>query len=63
MCGIVGLYTKNPAFEQKLGDYLSSMLIEMTERGPDSAGIAVYRNPAPMGATKLTLHHADPNYP
>jgi glutamate synthase domain-containing protein 1 len=63
MCGIVGLYTKNPAFEQKLGDYLSSMLIEMTERGPDSAGIAVYRNPVPKGATKLTLHHADPNYP
>ncbi len=63
MCGIVGLYTKNPEFEQRLGDYLSSMLIEMTERGPDSAGIAVYRNPAPEGATKLTLHNADPNYP
>lgn len=27
------------------------------------AGIAVYRNPAPKGATKLTLHNADPNYP
>lgn len=63
MCGIVGLYTKNPEFEKRLGDYLSSMLIEMTERGPDSAGIAVYRNPAPEGATKLTLHNADPNYP
>jgi methylamine---glutamate N-methyltransferase subunit A len=62
MCGIVGLYTKNPDIEQRLGDYLSSMLIEMTERGPDSAGIAVYRNPAPKGATKLTLHNADPNY-
>jgi glutamate synthase domain-containing protein 1 len=62
MCGIVGLYTKNPSFEQRLGDYLSSMLIEMTERGPDSAGIAVYRNPAPNGATKLTLHHADAHY-
>ena len=63
MCGIVGLYTKNPAYEQKLGDYLSSMLIEMTERGPDSAGIAVYRNPAPKGAIKLTLHNSDPSYP
>ena len=63
MCGIVGLYTKNPQIEERLGDYLSSMLIEMTERGPDSAGIAVYRNPAPKGATKLTLHNADPNYP
>jgi methylamine---glutamate N-methyltransferase subunit A len=62
MCGIVGLYTKNPAVEQRLGEYLSSMLIEMTERGPDSAGIAVYRNPAPKGATKLTLHHSDPSF-
>jgi methylamine---glutamate N-methyltransferase subunit A len=62
MCGIVGLYTKNPAFEHRLGEYLSSMLIEMTERGPDSAGIAVYRNPAPKGATKLTLHHSDPGF-
>jgi methylamine---glutamate N-methyltransferase subunit A len=62
MCGIVGLYTKNPAVEQRLGEYLSSMLIEMTERGPDSAGIAVYRNPAPKGATKLTLHHSDPRF-
>jgi glutamate synthase domain-containing protein 1 len=62
MCGIVGLYTKNPAFEQRLGDYLSSMLIEMTERGPDSAGIAVYRNPAPEGATKLTLHHPNSRF-
>jgi methylamine---glutamate N-methyltransferase subunit A len=62
MCGIVGLYTKNPAVEQRLGDYLSSMLIEMTERGPDSAGIAVYRNPAPKGATKLTMHHPHPRF-
>jgi glutamate synthase domain-containing protein 1 len=63
MCGIVGLYTKNPKMERHLGDYLSSMLIEMTDRGPDSAGIAVYRNPAPKGSVKLTVHNADPNYP
>ncbi|MFQ5773671.1 MAG: glutamine amidotransferase family protein [Kiloniellaceae bacterium] len=63
MCGIVGLFTKNPALEDRLGDYISSMLIEMTDRGPDSAGVALYRNPAPDGAIKLCLFSPDPNYP
>ena len=63
MCGIVGLFTKNPAIEAKLGDYLSSMLIEMTDRGPDSAGVALYRDPAPDGSVKLSLFAAEPNYP
>lgn len=59
MCGIVGFFIKNPAYEDKLGDYLSSMLIEMSDRGPDSAGVAIYRNPAPEGAVKLSLFSAD----
>ena len=63
MCGIVGLFTKNPTIEAKLGDYLSSMLIEMTDRGPDSAGVALYRDPAPEGSVKLSLFAAEPNYP
>ena len=62
MCGIVGLFTKTPAVEAKLGDYLSAMLIEMTDRGPDSAGVAFYRNPVPEGAVKLSLHSADPHF-
>ena len=62
MCGIVGLFTKTPALESRLGDYLSAMLIEMTDRGPDSAGVAVYRNPAGDGAVKLSLFSADPAY-
>lgn len=62
MCGIVGLFTKNPAFENRLGDYLSSMLIEMSDRGPDSAGVAVYRNPANKNGVKLTLFSADDSY-
>ena len=60
MCGIVGLFLKNPALEEKLGGLISAMLIEMSERGPDSAGIAVYRNPAAEDAIKLVLFsHAD----
>ncbi|MBM3483444.1 MAG: amidophosphoribosyltransferase, partial [Alphaproteobacteria bacterium] len=34
MCGIVGLFLKNPALEGELGRHLKPMLIEMTERGP-----------------------------
>ena len=46
MCGIVGLFSKSPAIENHLGELVSRMLIEMTERGPDSTGIAVYRDQA-----------------
>lgn len=55
MCGIVGLFIKNPEMEKDLGKHLSNMLIEMTERGPDSAGVAVYHDPVEPGATKLTV--------
>jgi methylamine---glutamate N-methyltransferase subunit A len=56
MCGIVGLYAKSAATRAQLGVHAGRMLIEMGDRGPDSAGIAVYRDPAPAGATKLSLH-------
>ena len=55
MCGIVGLFAKSPAIEQSLGAHVTNMLIEMTERGPDSAGFAVYRKPVKQGSTKLTI--------
>ena len=42
MCGIVGLFLKNKALEPKLGSMLSTMLGTMCERGPDSAGFAIY---------------------
>ncbi len=57
MCGIVGLYTKNPKLQSKLGALIAPMLVEMTERGPDSAGIAVYRNPVGGKEIKLCLFH------
>ena len=46
MCGIVGLHLKNPDLQPRLGELLSMMLEAMTTRGPDSAGIAVYSDPA-----------------
>jgi amidophosphoribosyltransferase len=62
MCGIVGLYLKNPKLQAKLGEMFKPMLIEMTSRGPDSAGVAVYRNPAKKGFTKFSLAHDDAKY-
>ncbi|KAA8608130.1 glutamine amidotransferase [Salipiger aestuarii] len=42
MCGIVGLFLKKEDLRPKLGDMLADMLITMSDRGPDSAGIAIY---------------------
>ena len=62
MCGIVGLFLKNPALRPHLGGHIKTMLIGMTDRGPDSAGIAVYHKPVRQGQCKLTAFHANPNY-
>jgi methylamine---glutamate N-methyltransferase subunit A len=62
MCGIAGLFSKSSSFEERLGDHLSDMLIQMADRGPDSAGVAFYRNPAPTGSCKLTLFSPEEGY-
>lgn len=54
MCGIVGLFLKSKALEPQLGAMLSQMLGVMTDRGPDSAGFAVY-GAGDQGHLKLTL--------
>ena len=56
MCGIVGIYLKNEGLHPELGRHLAAMLVEMSDRGPDSAGIAVYRDPVAEGSCKLALH-------
>jgi glutamate synthase domain-containing protein 1 len=60
MCGIVGLFAKSSELESELGGHLAAMLGQMSDRGPDSAGVAVYRDPVRSGSSKLTLHSADP---
>ncbi len=60
MCGIVGLFAKSTGIEETLGEHLAAMLAQMSDRGPDSAGAAVYRDPAPAGSSKLTLFSPDP---
>lgn len=60
MCGIVGLFLKDKTLEPQLGALLSDMLIIMTDRGPDSAGIAIYGGEAD-GLTKITIQSARPD--
>ncbi|MFT4725701.1 MAG: glutamate synthase domain-containing protein 1 [Granulosicoccus sp.] len=62
MCGIAGLYLKNPDLFPNLGELFKPMLIEMTSRGPDSAGIAIYRDPVSEGQTKYSLAHNSTEY-
>ena len=59
MCGIVGLFLKDKTLEPRLGEMLTSMLITMTDRGPDSAGIAIYGDQAD-GRSKMTIQAANP---
>ncbi|MBU3001217.1 MULTISPECIES: class II glutamine amidotransferase [Roseovarius] len=60
MCGIVGLFLKDRSLEPQLGALLTDMLITMTDRGPDSAGIAIYAQNAGDTA-KLTVQSATPD--
>jgi glutamate synthase domain-containing protein 1 len=62
MCGIVGLYLKNPELESRIGELFKPMLIAMTDRGPDSAGFAIYGDEVGEGWVKLTLRHPDAEY-
>ncbi len=62
MCGIVGLYLKNPALETQLGSLFEPMLEAMTDRGPDSAGFAIYGDEVAEGWVKLTLQATSEGY-
>ena len=62
MCGIAGLFSKSPEVSESLGRHLGDMLLQLGDRGPDSAGVAIYRNPAPSGSCKVTLHSSTPGY-
>jgi methylamine---glutamate N-methyltransferase subunit A len=59
MCGIVGLFLKDKALEPHLGVMMADMLATMCDRGPDSAGFAVY-GAADKGKAKITVQSSDP---
>jgi glutamate synthase domain-containing protein 1 len=60
MCGIAGLFSKSDTMSDQLGLHLGEMLHQLSDRGPDSAGVAFYRDRVPSGSSKLSLHSADP---
>ena len=60
MCGIAGLFSKSLDVSEGLGSHLGDMLLQLSDRGPDSAGVAVYRDPAPSGSSKVSLFSPDP---
>ena len=60
MCGIVGLFLKDPKLEPRLGAMLADMLVTMSDRGPDSAGIAIYSG-AQDGLGKITIQSPTPD--
>ncbi|MGE0502349.1 MAG: glutamine amidotransferase family protein [Rhizobiaceae bacterium] len=59
MCGIVGLFLKDKTLEPRLGAMLAEMLVSLTDRGPDSAGIAIYGATEPDRG-KITLQSPSP---
>ncbi len=59
MCGIVGLFLKDTALEPRLGALLADMLVTLTDRGPDSAGIAIYGRTT-ADAAKITVQSPRP---
>lgn len=59
MCGIVGLFLKDKSLEPQLGALLSEMLVSLSDRGPDSAGIAIYGSGGKQ--SKITIQSANPN--
>lgn len=56
------MYLKNAELQSQLGSMFQPMLVEMSSRGPDSAGVAIYRNPVELGQTKFSLAHDDPDF-
>lgn len=55
MCGIVGLLIKNAGMREQLGALAVPMMLGMTERGPDSAGLALFTGKPSGEARKMSL--------
>lgn len=56
MCGIIGLLIKKPEWRDRLGEFLVPMLIGMSDRGPDSAGLAIFTATLPEPYRKYSLY-------
>ncbi|WP_028275144.1 glutamine amidotransferase [Arthrobacter sp. I3] len=65
MCGIAALQLRNPSLHPQMGSLLSSMMCQIVDRGPDSAGLAVYDTPGlvSQGTSTLSLLGKDQGIP
>lgn len=63
MCGIVGLLAKKRAFAESLGELVVPMLTCMGERGPDSAGLALFTRSLPEMVRRFSLYVDDRKFP
>jgi glutamate synthase domain-containing protein 1 len=63
MCGIAGIYAKGESAQQELGAYLADMMAQLVDRGPDSAGVALYREEPGASGVKLSILSAAGPYP
>lgn len=62
MCGIVGLHLRSQDDQSRLGEWMVPMLDALAVRGPDSTGIAVYRDDLPAGRLKFSLRAPEPGF-
>lgn len=65
MCGIAALQLRNPRLHPQMGSLLSSMMCQIVDRGPDSAGLAVYDTAGlvSQGTSTLSLLGKDQGIP
>ena len=63
MCGIVGFLAKTPQHKKALGRYAVPMLVCMGDRGPDSAGLAVFSEPRNGAKRRYNLYSVGRDFP
>lgn len=59
MCGIVGFLARQEPLRSSLGEFVVPMLTCMGERGPDSAGLAVFSQPIEGDRRRFNLYIPD----
>jgi len=62
MCGIVGLLARAPEFRERLGEMLTPMLVCMGDRGPDSAGLAIFNPEIQSDLRQFSLFSSQRNF-
>ena len=62
MCGIVGLLAKTDYMRRELGQFVTPMFTCMAARGPDSGGLAVFREPVDPPLARFSVYAPDRSY-